>query len=113
MKTANYSTSKKFFVKATFTLWFAFITTISFASDYYWVGGTGNWSDYGTHWATTSGGVIFHTTVPGPTDDVYFDTNSFSAANDTVITDNTTIYCHHLNFTGATNNPAITGQNIN
>ena len=38
------------------------------AADYYWVGGTGNWSDFATHWATTSGGVVFHLAEPGPAD---------------------------------------------
>ena len=33
--------------------------------DYYWVGGTGNWSDL-SHWATESGGSIFHDALPGP-----------------------------------------------
>ncbi|HNR20081.1 MAG TPA: hypothetical protein PKL45_08870, partial [Bacteroidia bacterium] len=33
------------------------------AADYYWVGGTGNWSDV-SHWATTSGGSTFHTQPP-------------------------------------------------
>ena len=27
-------------------------------SDYYWVGGTGNWSNYSSHWATSSGGTF-------------------------------------------------------
>ena len=43
------------------------------ASDYYWVGDGGNWSDYGVHWATTSGGGVFHTALPSGNDNVYFD----------------------------------------
>ncbi|NQY66536.1 MAG: T9SS type A sorting domain-containing protein [Flavobacteriales bacterium] len=50
------------------------------ASDYYWVGDGGNWSDYGVHWATTSGGGVFHTALPSGNDNVYFDENSFSGA---------------------------------
>ena len=46
-------------------------------SDYYWVGGTGNWSNYSSHWATSSGGNIFHTTTPSSNDNVIFDSNSF------------------------------------
>ena len=53
-------------------------------SDYYWVGGTGNWSNYSSHWATSSGGNIFHTTTPSSNDNVIFDSNSFSANNQTV-----------------------------
>ncbi len=41
------------------------------ASNYYWVGGIGNWSDYGNHWATSSGGLIFHTSIPTANDDVF------------------------------------------
>ncbi len=54
------------------------------AANYYWVGGSGNWSDFTNHWATTSGGTNFHTSVPGPTDDVYFDSNSFTASGQAV-----------------------------
>ena len=41
-----------------------FISAICNVTDYYWVGGTGNWSSYANHWATTSGGSTFHTQVP-------------------------------------------------
>lgn len=56
-------------------------------SDFYWVGGSGNWSNYSSHWATSSGGNIFHTTSPGSNDKVIFDSNSFSQANQTVTLD--------------------------
>ncbi|MBK8700925.1 MAG: hypothetical protein IPN29_15850 [Saprospiraceae bacterium] len=52
-------------------------------STYYWVGGTGSWSET-THWATTSGGTIKHTIIPSQLDDVVFDANSFTAAGQTV-----------------------------
>ncbi|MEO8150357.1 MAG: T9SS type A sorting domain-containing protein, partial [Bacteroidia bacterium] len=81
------------------------------AKNLYWVGGSGNWSD-ASHWSVSSGGAG-GSCIPNPLDNVYFDANSFSSVGDTVVVDNTTIYCHDLNFTGATNNPAITGQNIN
>ena len=42
------------------------------AVDYFWIGGTGNWSDI-THWATTSGGNTQHNSVPSAADDVFFD----------------------------------------
>ncbi len=44
---------------------------------YYWIGGQGEWSDI-THWATTSGGSINHTTPPTALDNVIFDQNSIS-----------------------------------
>lgn len=51
---------------------------------YYWVGGTGNWNDFTNHWATTSGGNVFHAAPPGASDDVFFDNNSFLSNTDTV-----------------------------
>ncbi|MBI3235106.1 MAG: hypothetical protein HYZ42_13910, partial [Bacteroidetes bacterium] len=48
------------------------------------MGGSGNWSTL-THWATTSGGSTFYGVVPGNTDDIVFDANSFSAPNQQVV----------------------------
>lgn len=55
---------------------FIFLASNIFALDYYWVGGTGNWSDI-NHWTITSGGTILHTTVPSSTDDVFFDSKAY------------------------------------
>ena len=55
--------------------------------DYFWVGGSGNWSDFATHWATASGGSTFYTQAPGQDDNVYFDANSFTADNQIVTLD--------------------------
>ena len=62
-----------------------FIAFNSKASNFYWVGGTGNWNDFATHWATTSGGSTFHLSPPSLTDDVIFDINSFSSNLDEVL----------------------------
>jgi len=77
------------------------------AADYYWVGGTGNWSDFSNHWATTSGGTVFHTTIPSPSDDVYFDANSFQQMGDTVFGNVFKMFCHNMNWNGVTNNPVF------
>ncbi|MCX6274233.1 MAG: hypothetical protein NTV09_03390, partial [Bacteroidetes bacterium] len=77
------------------------------ASNYYWVGGTGAWSDYAAHWATASGGTVFHVTIPSPTDDVYFDTNSFPASGDTVYLDSTITNCKTMDWSGAANAPVL------
>ncbi len=61
-------------------------STLGFSQDYYWVGDEGNWSDL-THWATASGGNTFHTELPGPDNDVYFDENSFSMPGKVVTID--------------------------
>ncbi|MDR2979788.1 MAG: hypothetical protein LBV02_05060 [Bacteroidales bacterium] len=65
---------------------------------YYWVGGTGNWSD-NSHWASTSGGVGGSGCVPRAIDNVFFDDNSFTAPNQTV-TVNAMAYCDSMSWTG-------------
>jgi len=88
---------------------FIFLASNIFALDYYWIGGTGNWSDI-NHWATTSGGTILHTTVPSSTDDVYFDANSFNTTGAVVTLDVQNAFCRDLNWTGAANNPTFQFQ---
>ena len=61
-----------------FTLCFSKIN----AGTFYWVGGSGNWSDYQHHWSTTSGGATFQIHQVTPLDDVIFDNNSFTTSND-------------------------------
>src|SRR5437016_4604724 len=85
--------------------------SLLFASNYYWVGGSGNWSDFATHWATTSGGTVFHVIVPNPTDDVFFDANSFATTGDTVSLDTTITNCHSMDWSGATHVPMFYSQN--
>lgn len=53
---------------------------------YYWVGGTGNWSDATNHWATSSGGTPNAANVPTSADDVYFDTASSGSAYQVTMT---------------------------
>lgn len=59
------------------------------AGAYYWVGGTGTWSDATNHWATSTGGLPNTANLPGTTDDVYFDSNSATTSY-TVTIDATT-----------------------
>ena len=66
------------------------------------------WSDHNNHWATSSGGNIFHDQVPTSMDNVYFDANSFPAGG-TVTIDPTIIYCMDMDWTGATGMPVFTG----
>lgn len=79
------------------------------AQDYYWVNNGGNWSDL-SHWATTSGGSTFHTELPGPDNDVYFDANSFSIAEQVVFLDSELQECRNFDATGVTNQPMIQGD---
>ena len=51
-------------------------------ADYYWrAPNGGNWSDL-SNWRTTQSGSITPTVVPSTTSNIYFDNNSFLAAND-------------------------------
>ena len=81
------------------------------AANYYWVGGSGNWSNHAVHWATASGGNVFHVQVPTSFDNVYFDANSFTAPGQIVTNDTTIAYCHDMDWTGVTNNPVFEAAN--
>lgn len=85
------------------------ITKSTQGADFYWVGGSGNWSDFSSHWATSSGGSTFRDTVPLSGDNVYFDSNSFSSTGQTV-TINQDAYCNNMSWTGTTNNPTLTAS---
>ncbi len=80
------------------------------ASDYYWVNGSGNWSDFSHHWSTSSGGAIFHPSLPTPSDNVYFDENSFLTLGDTVFLDLSLATCNTMDWAGALNNPVFRGN---
>ncbi|MES2398089.1 MAG: PKD domain-containing protein [Bacteroidota bacterium] len=79
------------------------------AANYYWVGGSGNWSDFNNHWANTSGGSTFHTQVPQSTDNVYFDALSFTTATPTVTIDQTIVQCADMTWIGVFNTPTLLG----
>lgn len=81
------------------------------ASDYFWVGGTGNWNDV-SHWATTSGGTTFYTVPPGINDDVYFDGNSFTSNSDTVKVIGAFATCNSFNWDVPQLAPVIIGSSI-
>lgn len=65
-------------------------------SDRFWVGGSGNWSDNTNHWAASSGGAP-GASLPGSTDDVFFDTLS-NASSYTCTIDATTKLCRNITF---------------
>ena len=50
--------------------------------NFYWIGGTGKWSEP-AHWSTSSGGIAAGC-LPTQFDNVFFDTNSFTAASQSV-----------------------------
>ncbi len=76
------------FVMKLIVLLFVFFNSLSgIAQNYYWVGGSGNWTDT-SHWSNLSGGSggsFF--TPPSTTSRVFFDTNSFSGTGHIVTVD--------------------------
>ncbi|MDO5978652.1 immunoglobulin-like domain-containing protein [Flavivirga spongiicola] len=92
-------------------LFFLIFPMLSIAQiDYFWVGGSGNWTEATTHWATTSGGSTFHSTAPTSADDVFFDANSFSSTGQTVTVDSEGDLSKNMDWTGALHTPTF---NIN
>jgi hypothetical protein len=80
----------------------------AFASDRFWVGGTGNWSDAATHWAASSGGAPNAAYTPTSVDRVFFDASSFTGAAQVVTIDGAA-YCKGMDWLGATNTPTLAG----
>lgn len=83
---------------------------VSQAADFYWVGGSGNWSDYANHWATSSGGNTFHASIPTLNDNVIVDNLSFSASGQTVLLDSTFYYCKSMTWAGVQFAPQLEGN---
>ncbi|MBU0765667.1 MAG: hypothetical protein KJ607_12605, partial [Bacteroidetes bacterium] len=110
LSTNNFRTFKSL---KTISIVFLVILTgasVSFSADYFWVNGSGNWSDFTGHWATTSGGAVMHTEAPGADDDVFFDSNSFPFTEDTVTVDIAAV-CRTMDWSTVTNNPEFSGFN--
>lgn len=78
-------------------------------ANYYWVGGSGSWSDL-THWATSSGGNIYHNQVPTFQDDVFFDVNSFPSTGEAVNLNVSNAVCKSLIWNGVKNKPKFTSS---
>ena len=85
-----------------------YVITKDESQAYYWVGGTGNWSDP-LHWATRSGGNVYHTQPPSSGDDVFFDENSFGESGQ-VVTLNVTGRCRNLDWSLVENTPTLSGD---
>jgi len=88
---------------------FLLCTTSVYSLDYYWIGGSGEWSDL-SHWATTSGGTLTHNKLPTADDDVYFDANSFDGPGQVVEIDAANVFCRSMSWEGATGQPLLNGD---
>jgi alpha-tubulin suppressor-like RCC1 family protein len=69
-------------------------------SNFFWIGDGGNWNDV-NQWSNTSGGAVSGC-LPTIVDSVFFDNNSFSAANETVVVDDSA-YCGYIDWSAVTN----------
>ncbi|MEQ1746485.1 MAG: hypothetical protein ABMA02_13730, partial [Saprospiraceae bacterium] len=80
-----------------------FSTALS-ALDYFWVGGSGAWSAFSTHWAKIPNPTLpahFHANVPTADDDVYFgDTDGGAAYTVNVDAGSTVPKCLSMDWTG-------------
>lgn len=93
---------------------FAFFIAILFsifqekgtAADYFWVGGSGDWSDI-SHWATSSGGTVKFAVTPSAVDNVIFDENSFPTTGAVLTINNDIAFAANLTFRNITTNPTI------
>ncbi|MFN0015476.1 MAG: hypothetical protein ACKVU2_13100, partial [Saprospiraceae bacterium] len=98
----NVNTSTKHKLSALLLLLF-FGTNLS-ALDYYWVGGSGAWSAFSTHWAKIPNPTLpahYHANVPTADDDVYFgDTNAGTAYTVNVDAGSTVPKCKNMDWTG-------------
>ena len=79
------------------------------AANYYWVGGSGNWSDFANRWATTPGGNSFHNKAPSAEDNVFFTSHSFPATGATVTID-VDAWCLDMHWIDVANQPALAGS---
>lgn len=93
--------------KVLLSFFFLIVSFHFYAADYFWVGNSGNWSDFSNHWATTSGGGIMHNSAPTINDDVYFDLNSFTANSQSVTLDLNIQTVNNVDLTGVTNTPEL------
>ena len=76
---------------------------------FYWVNGEGNWSEYESHWAKTSGGSDFHDRIPGALDEVIIDDNSFQVDYQNLVIDQIKSYVRAIDFSEANQQYHING----
>lgn len=80
-----------------------------YAADYYWIGGSGKWSEI-SHWATSSGGTVTYAQTPTANDNVFFDANSFRSTNQTITFDDDNVFCRSITINNVVNNPRFTSS---
>src|SRR5690606_14370458 len=91
---------------------FLCLITPTSAADYFWIGGSGDWSDI-SHWAVSSGGTRTHFQTPTANDNVYFDANSFTEPDQIVTLNGTLAIAKDINWAGSIFNPSFVSMNLN
>ncbi len=89
------------------------------AEQYYWIGGTGNWSDP-THWSLSNDGTGGSAgMLPTSIDNVYFNEYSFSGGTDTIYINDQNIFCKEMDWAELSTRVVLhfdnggSGQNVN
>src|SRR5512137_2480105 len=80
-------------------------------ANFYWYGGSGNWSDYTNHWSGNSGNSPADPKGNAPTsaDNAIFDANSDSGSGFTVTID-AAGNCANLDFSATDQTPTLAGS---
>lgn len=76
------------------------------AADYYWVNGSGSWSDL-NHWRLGSTSGSIPSIVPSSGDNVFFVAGSGFTAGNATVTLNANGFCNNMNWGAVTNNPSF------
>jgi hypothetical protein len=80
------------------------------AADYYWVGGSGNWSDL-NHWRLGSSSGSIPSIVPSSGDNVIFDAGSGFTAGSKTVTLNANGFCNNMTWGNVANSPLFVTAN--
>ena len=89
---------------------FLFFSNQGNSADYYWVGGSGDWSEI-SHWATSSGGNVKYSVTPSAGDNVFFDENSFQVNGQIVTINGDIAFANNLIFKNISNSPIFRSSN--
>lgn len=79
-----------------------------FGANFYWVNGTGNWSDT-NHWAKSSGSTNYYNRIPSINDNVIFDSLSFTASGQKTTINISSVSCKNMDWSLVRYNPKLSG----
>jgi len=85
------------------------LSTVVSAKDFYWIGGSGNWSEI-QHWSDQPGGQALGLEIPNFGDNVFFDEHSFPSTGAEIVI-NIPAKCANMDWSKATNKPTLKSDN--